>query len=114
MEDTIKKKVDESWKDTVAKERSTPAPAQPETTDAETPEAAASPEATFEFFISSLGMQAIQALNAGRLDQSRYLIDIIQMLAEKTQGNLSPEESQGLQELLYQLQMQFVKKSQTR
>ena len=109
----IKKKVDESWKESVAKENSKNAPGAAAPSAEATPaETHAAPEATFEFFISSLGMQAVQALNDGKLDQARYLIDIIQMLAEKTKSGLTLEESQGLQELLYQLQLQFVKKSQ--
>ena len=110
---TIKKKVDESWKDSVAKEKSKDKPPAPEAPESETAsEAEAPPEAGFELLIAGLGAQVIGALNEGKLDQSRYLIDTLQMLAEKTQGNLTPEESQGLQEMLYQLQLQFVKKSQ--
>ena len=106
--EAVKKKVDESWKDSVAKERSKNQPAA----SVEPPPEAGEAEATFEYFISSLGMQAITALNEGKIEQSRTLIDMMQMLAEKTQGNLTLEESQALQELLYQLQLQFVKKSQ--
>ena len=103
---TVKKKVDESWKESVTKQKTAPAAEEPVT------QAAPAPEATFEYFISSLGMQAIQALNEGHAEQARYLIDIIQMLAQKTKASLTLEETQGLQELLYQLQLQFVKKSQ--
>ena len=115
--DTIRKKVDESWKDSVAKEKSKHRSPEPEPDPGPAAgeggrENEAPPEANFEFFISSLGMQAMTALNEAHPEQSRYLIDTIQMLAEKTNGNLTPEESRGLQELLYQLQLQFVKKNQ--
>ena len=46
------------------------------------------------------------------LPQARYLIDVIQLLSDKTRGNLSPEEEKVLKNLLYELRVQFVKKSQ--
>ena len=103
---TVRKKVDESWKESVTKQKTAPVAA------GATPQPALPPETSFETFISSLGMQTVQALNEGHFDQARYLIDIIRMLAEKTKAGLTLEEAQGLQELLYQLQLQFVKKSQ--
>ena len=104
----VKKKVDESWKESVAKESAKTQTQVPSQASAQN----GPPEVSFEFFISSLGAQAIQVLNEGKVEQARYLIDTIQMLVEKTQGNLSLEETQGAQELLYQLQLEFVKKSQ--
>ena len=42
------------------------------------------------------------------LMHSKQTIDIIGMLEEKTRGNLSPEESGLLKQVLFQLRMQFV------
>ena len=108
------KKVGESWKHSVEKEKAAPAPAAE-------PAAPAS-ETDFMGFISTLAMQAMIALGeiahpqTGQpepdLTQARYLIDIIQLLAEKTKGNLSKEEAQELKTLLYELRVKFVKKSQ--
>jgi hypothetical protein len=42
------------------------------------------------------------------LPQARHTIDILLMLREKTQGNLTAEEAQLVQELLPQLQMAYV------
>jgi hypothetical protein len=42
------------------------------------------------------------------LPQARHTIDILLMLREKTQGNLTAEEAQLMQELLPQLQMAYV------
>lgn len=42
------------------------------------------------------------------LPQAQHMIDLLMVLREKTQGNLSPEEEQMMQELLPQLQMAFV------
>ena len=43
------------------------------------------------------------------LDQARTAIDILLMLRDKTQGNRTEEESRLLEELVYDLQMRFVR-----
>lgn len=128
------KKVDESWKDSVLKEKTGTEPVKAEERPAklqqqsrpreEAPQPAS--EADFIQFVSSLGMQALAALGAlpdpatGRprntittedLAQAKYLIDIVQMLADKTKGNLTPEEAAALEEMTYQLRVRFVEKS---
>lgn len=112
---TVRKKVDESWKNSIQKEKEKLATPETESN-------AAFSEPDFSLFLSTLGMQALMALGESpdpstgqkRTDlvQAQYLIDVIQMLSEKTKGNLSPEEAQMLKDLLYDLQMKFVKKSQ--
>ena len=49
------------------------------------------------------------------LEAAEQLIDILAMLEEKTRGNLTPEERQLLEQLLYELRMRFIeaKKSQS-
>jgi hypothetical protein len=49
------------------------------------------------------------------LDAAGQLIDILAMLEEKTRGNLTAEERQLLEALLYELRLRFVeaKKSQS-
>ena len=42
------------------------------------------------------------------IQQAKHTIDILMMLKDKTQGNLSAEEQQLMQELLPQLQMAYV------
>ncbi len=106
----IHKKVDESWKDSVQKEREISA--QPLT------EAPAQPEADFLSFVSELAMQAFMALGltpnpvTGKTEanfpHAKYLIDIVQMLSDKSQGNLSPQEAEQMKTLLYQLHLKFV------
>ena len=110
---TVRKKVDESWKDAVKKEADPPAPG---------PDESDTPEASFPFFVSSIGMQALIALGeianpvTGQkgleLSQAERLIDVLLMLAKKTNGNLSPDEKKVLEGLLYELQMKFVEKKQ--
>ena len=46
--------------------------------------------------------------------QAREAIDILLLLREKTRGNLSAEESQMLEELVYDLQLRFVRATSRR
>jgi hypothetical protein len=41
-------------------------------------------------------------------NQAQYLIDTIDMLKQKTKGNLTPGEEQATENLLHQLRMIFV------
>ncbi len=111
---TVKKKVDESWKDSVKKEKETAEPVPQET-----PELVPS----FSSLITTLGTQAFVALGefqnpesqepgpAVDLVQAKSLIDLLQILSEKTKGNRTPEESAMLEEILYGLKVKFVEKS---
>ena len=105
------KKVDESWKDSIEKEKGGAEPEPGET----------SQEPTFASFLSMLGMQAFFSMGDFQdpaspeikvdLAQAKYLIDIIEILSNKTKGNLSQEEETMVRELLYGLKMKFVEKS---
>lgn len=44
------------------------------------------------------------------LDMAKYKIDLLGMIQEKTRGNLTDEEAQQLEEVLYQLRMFFVQR----
>jgi len=44
------------------------------------------------------------------LEAARQMIDILGILKEKTEGNLSTEESHLLENVLYELRMKFMKK----
>lgn len=109
--DEIKKNSDESWKETVEKEK--------ENLKKEgkfTP-----PEPDFSFFITTLTLQASIALGQipnpvtnkkeEDLTQAKFLIDTLGMLKEKTKGNLSTDETNLLENLLYELRMQYVSKT---
>ena len=130
------KKVDESWKEQVEKERQAPVSEPPKTAQPQKPEpppASSAPQqpprrggapsqSEFGMFLSSLSMQAMIALGEMAhpatglaqpdLEQSRYLVDVLGLLQEKTQGNLSPEETTLLDGLLYELRMKYVEKTQ--
>ena len=106
------KKVDESWKDSVRKEKEAGPEGHPATL----------PEADFLSFVSTLAMQVLVSLGEvthpatdqkqTNLPQAQYLIDTIQMLSEKTRGNLSSDETNELNTLLYELRVKFVRKNQ--
>jgi len=106
-----KKKVDESWKEQVKKEKQE-ADQKQETYH----------EPTFTVFMSSLAMQAMIALGSienpatgqkdKNLDQARFLIDTLGIVQEKTKGNLSKEEEKFLSESLYNLRLVYVQEKE--
>lgn len=109
-----KKKIDESWKEAVEKER-----------DSLKKEGKfVPPEADFSFFVTTLALQASIALgqvpnpatNQKEEDaaQAKFLIDTLGMLKVKTNGNLTADETGLLENVLYELRMQYVAKSKPR
>jgi len=113
MDENIKKKVDESWKEK-AKEEPAGIPSDKE-------QHREVPEPSFRLFVTSLAMQAWIALGAipnpatdkteEDLTQAKFLIDSLEMLDKKTKGNLDKEEAEMLEHLLYELRMAYVGKS---
>ena len=113
------KNVDESWKDSVQKEKvhifgqdpSEEAPAA-ETDDAD------ENELNFSNYVASLGFQALIFMGEipspvtqqveKNLAQSKFLIDTLVLLREKTKGNLTDEEGKLLNGSIYELQMKFI------
>lgn len=110
--DEIKKNIDESWKEAAEKEKEALKNAG----------AFIPPEPDFNFFITTLALQASIALgqvpnpatNKTEEDpqQAKFLIDTLGMLQEKTKGNLNADEAKLLENLLYELRMQYVSKIQ--
>lgn len=45
------------------------------------------------------------------LDMAKYKIDLLGLLQQKTEGNLTPDEAQQLEEVLYQVRMFYVQKT---
>lgn len=115
----VKKKIDEAWKETVAREKKTREAKEPAEV-AEKAGVAPSMEMDFSLFISGLGMQALMGLGEitdpltkkkeVNLDQAKQTIDILSMLKGKTEGNLTDEESKILDNLLYELRMKYIDK----
>lgn len=80
------------------------------------------PAIDFATFVLSLGTSAFYHMGLApdpasgeksepNLPLARQTIDTLEMLAEKTRGNLDPEESRLLESLLYELRMRFVEVS---
>ena len=113
---TAKKKVDESWKNAVEKEKTSAVSPEPEKAGT-----LPKPDPEFLYFISGLGMQTLAALGeipdesgvagAPDLEQAKRLIDALEMLARKTKGNLVPEEETSFRELLREIRLKFVQRS---
>lgn len=110
------KKVDESWKDQIVKEKTVPSPAQSAPASAK-PKPVASK--AFVNLISSLGYQVMMHLgelpDSGAeevsLPAAKEIIELLIALKQKTEGNLSPEESKILDQLIPELQLKFAQKT---
>jgi hypothetical protein len=76
------------------------------------------PPASFELLLTTLATEALVALGEVphpvtgkaqvRRHHAKYLIDTIDVLRQKTKGNLTPDEQQAIDGLLHQLRMTFV------
>jgi hypothetical protein len=79
------------------------------------------PEASLATLLAMLSNQAMVALGLIRnpvtgkaekeLPLARYFIDLIDVLEQKTKGNLDPDEAAALDETLHTLRMAFVHRS---
>lgn len=122
MPDEKKLIIDEDWKSQVEAEKRQ---AQPEAkAAAERPSAEAEkhdvpmPPASLELLLTMLATEALMALGqvpnpiTGRVEthrnQATYLIDTIDMLRQKTTGNLTSDEQLLIDTLLHQLRLAFV------
>lgn len=73
------------------------------------------PEIDFGTFIMSLATSALMQLGEGEPEGTapdfalaKQTIDIIGMLREKTRGNLTADEAQALDSVLYDLRLRFL------
>jgi len=78
------------------------------------------PPADFSSLVASLATGALMAMGefaeegkpvAPDLDRAKYAIDLLEVLAVKTKGNLTPGEDRQLAGILHQLRMAFVEAS---
>jgi hypothetical protein len=112
--------VDEDWKSQVQREREAalkPSGAEPAHAARAAP-AAELPPANLTYLASSLALQATMSLGlvpdpvSGKpeknLPQAKHFIDTLEVLQQKTEGNRTPEESEDLEVMLYQLRMAYV------
>jgi hypothetical protein len=110
------KHVDESWKESAEKEKHTGEPGK----NGKGPKGPPVPEVNFATLISGMAMEALIFMGefpnpaTGKkehnLDQARYAIDMLAVIKEKTKGNLSADEANALDNMLYELRTKFVQK----
>jgi hypothetical protein len=104
--------VDDDWKAEARREKERLAEAEAQSGPDEIP-----PASLLEI-VNLITMQALagMGLMAGprgerippNFEAAKHFIDLLQVLADKTKGNLSDEESQTLDGVLYELRMRFV------
>ena len=136
MPDDKKLIIDEDWKTQVQAEKeaaakktvASDAAGEPALAGGEKPPAAATsdpndhdppmPPASFEMLVSTLATETLAALGqfphpaTGKSEvyanQAQYLIDTLDVLRQKCQGNLTTAEQQMIESVLHQLRMVFV------
>lgn len=79
----------------------------------------AMPKVSFDTLVASLNASALFSMGVlaepgtsetkKDLEMARYTIDLLEMLEEKTKGNLSVEEAEMLKNVLYDLHMIYVR-----
>lgn len=113
--------IDEDWKSRVEAEKAAlekESAARPEAKPAADAAAHDLPPASFELLVSTFVTEAMVALGqlpnpidnqaSVNLSHARYAIDMLQMIQDKTQGNLTADEGAMLEAMLHQLRMVFV------
>lgn len=110
------KNIDESWKDSVENDKKTNLDTGKGATK-DQPEF----QANFNTLVSGMAMEALIFLGElpnpiskkkeANLPQAKYIIDTISLLKEKTKGNLTADEANALDNILYEVQSKFVSKS---
>ncbi len=114
--------VDEDWKQEAQKEKEILAAqeeAEKKDEQQEEPSHGPLPEGNFAALVSMLTTQALFALGLLQikgqeerkpdLEMAKYNIDMLQVLEEKTKGNLTEEEETVLENTLNELRMGYVK-----
>lgn len=114
------KNVDESWKNSVENEKVHifGQDAEQDQAPAEAGEQEPTDELNFANYVASLGFQALIFMGEipspvtqkveKHLEQSKFLIDTLVLLRDKTKGNLTPAEDKLLNGSIYELQMKFI------
>ena len=113
--------IDEDWKSQVQAEKAAqpqPAAESKVAGAAADPDDVPMPPASLELLVSSLVTEALIALGqvphpatgktSFRPHLAKYMIDTIDILYQKTKGNVTPEEERFFDQLLHQLRMAFV------
>lgn len=124
MSDAKKIIIDEDWKSQVAAEQAAARESKQPVSEAAAAEAprgahAHDPmEASFELLVATFVTEAMTALGqmphpaTGQMEfdaaHARFAIDMLDVIAAKTKGNLTTDEERGLREVVHQLRMAFI------
>ena len=124
MADDKKIIIDEDWKSQVEAEKAEAAKAKPAPAAATAKEDSSDmtdppmPPASFELLLTTLATEALVALGqvphpvTGKMqvlrNQAKFLIDTVDVLRQKTAGNLTTSEQQSIDALLHQMRLVFV------
>lgn len=110
--------VDDDWKEQVAREKE-----QVEAASESQAQDPRMPEASFSLLVTTLTTQTLSALGfipdpvTGQAEfnqpMAKHFIDTLDVLQEKTAGNLTDDESRLLIESLHQLRMAYVSAGQS-
>ena len=106
------KNIDETWKETVEKEKE----------NLQGKGELVPPEPDFGFFVTTIALQASISLGVvanpatgkteENLQQAKFIIDTLAVLRDKTKGNLTKDENDLLENVLYELRMSYITKTQ--
>jgi len=110
------KKIDEQWKERAEKDRQDPDTGDDDGTKVEDE---APLRASFTLLVTGIASQIVISLGETEnpvtkkteknLDQAKYSIDVLQILEEKTKGNLTEAEERFLEGILYDMRMRYVR-----
>lgn len=116
--------IDEDWKSKVEAEKVEAAKAKPAPAATRAKEDSSDvadppmPPASFELLLTTLATEALVALGqvphpvTGKMEaqrnQAKFLIDTVDILRQKTAGNLTSSEAEAIESLLHQLRLIFV------
>jgi hypothetical protein len=115
-QDIPKIQVDDDWKKQAQAEKQRLASEQAEEPLGGTPPL---PEPSFSSLVSRIAMEVSLYLGDVRIEgaestvnpeMAKFNIDLLQVLEEKTRGNLSDEEKRLLDSVLYELRMRYVQR----
>jgi hypothetical protein len=121
-ESSPKLHIDSDWKAEAQREKERLAAKEQQAAGQGGPDEQGLPEANFQSLVGVLASQAVMGLGAygdpktGKvmidLEGSRFSIDLLAVLEEKTQGNLTEQEASELKQLLTELRNRYVQIAQ--
>lgn len=63
-----------------------------------------------ETFFLSISSASLMSLEQGHLEVAKQNIDLLELMQDKTKGNLTPEEQSLLEKLLFETRMKYLEK----